>query len=154
MTFVVVYKYSRNIFLLLYNLVLINVISTAAYADDRSMICIRGHSQTLRLHGHEYTALRNAAFARAGVPVSLQCHENKAVGLSSKIFDKCYILDHIIPLELCLNADDCNRLDNIQVQTKADAVAKDRIENRERYRYCRSDETREQAISRFTRSAP
>lgn len=132
---------------LLCGLVLAAAITAAACADERSVICARGHSQTLRLHGPEYYALRNAAFARAGASVSMQCHEGDEQ-------PGCLIVDHIIPLELCLAADNCNRLDNIQIQGRAAAEAKDRIENRERARYCRGDETRDQAISHFTRSVP
>jgi hypothetical protein len=124
-------------------------IATAADADDRAEICVRGHSQTLRLPDQEYYALRDAAFARAGIPVSMQCNKhNPPPG--------CYILDHIVPLELCRAADNCNRLDNIQIQTWSAADAKDRIEDEERWRYCHGEETREQAIANpvFKRSVP
>ncbi len=118
-----------------------------AVQEDRSVICERGHSKTLRLPRDPYYHLRDAAFARAGIPTSMQCHRDDPRS-------ECYILDHIVPLELCTAADDCNRLDNIQIQTKADAEAKDRIENEERTRFCRGELSREQAISRFTRSVP
>jgi hypothetical protein len=122
-------------------------VTAAAYADDRSEICGRGHSQTLRLPEREYYALRNAAFARAGIPTSMQCHEGDSR-------PDCLVMDHIVPLELCLASDDCNRLDNIQIQTRGAAEAKDRLENDERWRFCRREETRPQAISHFKRSAP
>jgi hypothetical protein len=116
--------------------------------DDRSVICMRGHSAILRLPMREYFALRDAAFARAGKAVQEQCHGKE------DLRPDCLILDHVIPLELCLDAENCNRLDNIQIQTKSDAAAKDRIENEERARYCRGEETREQAVAHLTRSVP
>jgi hypothetical protein len=122
----------------------------AAYPDDdRSIICMRGHSETLRLPEHEYYALRDAAFARAGIPTSRQCHRKDPR-------PDCLVVDHIVPLELCLAVDNCNDLANIQLQPKHDAAAKDLIENDERWRYCRGEETREQAIANpaFKRSVP
>jgi hypothetical protein len=123
-------------------------ISAAAAADDdRSIICMRGHSATLRLPETEYYALRSKAFARAHIPISMHCTKGDTR-------PGCFVVDHVIPLELCLASDSCNRLDNIQVQARVDAEAKDRIENAERARFCRGEETREQAISHFTRSVP
>jgi hypothetical protein len=121
---------------------------TVAYPDEHTEICARGHSETLRLPKREYYALRDAAFARAGKAVEEQCH-----GKEDPRPD-CLILDHVIPLELCLAGDNCNRLDNIQIQVRPEAEAKDRIENAERARYCRGEETRDQAVSHFTRSTP
>ncbi len=118
-----------------------------AMQEDRSIICARGHSETLRLPVREYYALRDAAFARAGIPTSMQCHRDDPR-------PDCLVVDHIVPLELCTAADDCNRGDNIQIQTKADAEAKDHIENEMRHRYCKGELSREQAISRFNRSTP
>jgi hypothetical protein len=125
----------------------IQVIDHRTAAGVRAEICDRGHSATLRLPEREYYALRDAAFARAGLPTSMQCHKDDSR-------PDCFILDHIVPLELCTAADDCNRLDNIQIQTKDGAAAKDRIENEERARFCRGEETREEAVSHFTRSVP
>ncbi len=114
---------------------------------ERTEICVKGHSATLRLPEREYYALRDAAFARAGIPTSMQCHQNDPR-------PDCYIMDHIIPLELCVAADNCNRLDNIQIQTREAAEVKDRDENLHRDLYCHGEETHDQAISHFTRSVP
>ena len=136
--------------------ILVGVLAVVMLADDRrahtasgerAEICVRGHSETLRLQRGAYYRLRDAAFDRAGMPTSMQCHEGDSR-------PDCFILDHIIPLELCLAADNCNRLDNIQIQARVEAEAKDRIENEERYRFCRGEETRAQAIAHFKRTVP
>lgn len=118
----------------------------AAPDPDRAVICTHGHSATLRLPKAMYYKLRDAAFARAGIPTHLQCRGD------ADPRPDCYILDHVIPLELCLASDDCNRLDNVQVQTRAAAKEKDQVENAERRRYCYGEETRPGAASHFSRT--
>jgi hypothetical protein len=114
----------------------------------RAKICHPGYSASLRLHGKAYAAMRDAAFARAGIPVSQQCHEDDPR-------PDCSILDHILPLELCtLDISGCNNLSNLQVQRRPDAEEKDQTENLERLRYCEGAETLPEAASHFHRSVP
>ncbi len=111
-----------------------------AQATERDRICRPGFSATIRLdhHSAEYKRLRDAAFAQARIPVSSQCHKDD-------LRLDCYILDHICPLEL-----DCpSTLDNLQVQHRAIAAAKDRIENETRRAYCAGKLTLEEARARF-----
>lgn len=55
--------------------------------------------------GAAYKTMRTAAFARAGIPLSSQCHRGHPS-------HDCMILDHIRPL--CLKGE--NALENLQVQ--------------------------------------
>jgi hypothetical protein len=126
--------------------ILVLTLGAAAYTaigDERQRICQPGFAASHRLHGEAYRRLRDAAFARAGVPISRQCHKED---------DRtdCYILDHIIPLELAGE----NILDNLQVQSRILAAAKDMLENAVHHAYCEpgSSMTLEQAQSYFHRS--
>ncbi len=112
-------------------------------SDPRDILCQRGYSASLRLPYAEYRVMRDAAFARAGISTSQQCHRDDTR-------TECYILDHVIPLELCL--DHCNDPANLQIQLRADAEAKDKTENSEHVRYCRGETTLEDAWSHFRRS--
>jgi hypothetical protein len=114
----------------------------------RAKICRPGYSASLRLAEGPYRAMRGAAFARAGIPVSQQCHKDDPR-------PDCYILDHILPLELCtLGISGCNNPSNMQVQRRLDAEEKDQTENLERLRYCEGAETLPEAASHFHRSVP
>ena len=123
------------------------VVATSAWsAEDpwRAIICHPGYSATLRLPTGPYRAMRAAAFAAAGIPVSQQCHKDDPR-------PDCVILDHILPLELC--TENCNDPSNLQVQLRADAEAKDQKENLHRWRYCvAKSETLPEARSYFHRS--
>src|SRR5215467_3551316 len=63
--------------------------------QEHDKICHPGFSTTLRYPASSaaYRRMRNEAFRLAGIPVSKQCHPKDTR-------DYCYILDHIIPLEL------------------------------------------------------
>jgi len=116
-----------------------------AAGDERDLICRPGYASSQRLHGTAaYRRLRDAAFARARVPVEKQCDEN------SSNAPNCFILDHIIPL--C--AKGTWSLDNLQVQSYRDAKAKDRIEGMICRSYCEGKLTLEQTQGSFHRTSP
>src|SRR5260221_8290282 len=75
------------------------------YPSERDRICTPGHSASLRLPYEDYVRTRDQAFARAGITVNRQCHRGTPA-------NSCYILDHIVPLEL----EGANALENLQVQ--------------------------------------
>jgi hypothetical protein len=115
--------------------------------DEHDKVCRPGFSQSLRLAPDSagYRAMRDAAFARAGIPTSMQCHRGDTR-------QDCRILDHIKPLEL--DPPNPNGLDNLQVQTRYNSAVKDLEENQARKEYCAGKITQEEALVRFKRSTP
>lgn len=99
------------------------------HPTERERICRPGYAQSQRFHFEDYARMRDAAFQRAGIPVSKQCTTEEYVN----DYDAgCYVVDHIIPLEI----GGSNDLANIQIQPKSEAKSKDLIENRARKDYC------------------
>ncbi len=94
---------------------------------------------TPRLHGEAYRQMRDAAFARAGISTSKQCHEGDTRW-------DCVILDHIWPVCAC----GPNTLENLQIQRRDVAATKDTIERA----YCEGRITLEDAIHYFVRTSP
>src|SRR5690242_2628051 len=86
----------------------------AAPGDD---ICRPGYAREHRLPPAQYYPIAEAAFARAGIPWAER---------------RGYRLDHILPLELGGGWEP----GNLQIQTIADAAAKDQLENRAHRMVC------------------
>lgn len=83
-----------------------------ALGDER-----HGFTPSPRLRGEAYRHMRDAAFASAGVPTSMQCHRGDSR-------PDCLILDHIWPL--CGGGG--NAPSNLQLQRRDIAAAKDDLE--------------------------
>lgn len=99
------------------------------YPTERERICRPGYAQSHRLPLVDYIRMRDEAFRRAGIPTSKQCTKEEYAN-DHDVW--CYALDHISPLSL----GGSNDLDNIQIQPKSEAKAKDLIENRAHQDYC------------------
>jgi hypothetical protein len=127
--------------------VMLGCAAAVAYPTERDRICHPGYAASLRLHGAAYDQMRDKAFAAAGIPVALQCHKHDPR-------PDCRILDHIIPLELIRpsKASHANDPENLQVQPRAEAEAKDAVEDETRRLYCSGRITIEDADARFSRS--
>ncbi len=116
------------------------VAAVAGMTCATPQICQPGHAKSLRLPYEAYRTMRDIAFNRAGIPTSKQCHKDDPR-------PDCVILDHILPLELCI--EHCNDQSNLQVQSRAAAAAKDIEENRVTKEFCRGEITLDEAQSRF-----
>ncbi|SRR6266702_2501240 len=109
--------------------------------DERTIICAPGYSSQFRLEGGAYHELAREAFAKAGLPLSYHCHRYDTR-------EDCGIVDHICPLELGCS----NEQGNIQIQSRAEAKAKDVEENKARRDYCSGKITLPEARGQFRRT--
>lgn len=103
--------------------------------DERARICRPGAATAGRPSPDAWLKLRQQVFARAGV--SFPAHHADCT------------VDHIVPR--CL--DGSNTLDNLQLQTRANAVIKDHLEVETCRAYCAGSITIDQARSRFARQS-
>jgi hypothetical protein len=110
-------------------------IAGADEATERARICHPGFARAGRPSEAEWTRLKAAAMARAGVPWSER---------------NDFELDHVIPR--CL--DGSNDLSNLQLQPWPEAAEKDRREAETCRAYCEGEITLEQAQERFKREWP